>query len=348
MLGFVTSGFTGSVTANIISGLVGADILTVLSGLVRWMIQKRTERQIPLKGQYLTSYEDREGDGQIIKRKATATLKQRGQHITGVTSNLDDSRSWNVDINLVRDRYLIGTYSSDDKADGSIGMIFLDRRGDTGELHGLWAGYDPHSNQIESGHYNFRRFTPPTIAILTPDRAREAMAILGRELGDQYVTDHDIMEYVTRPDALAETAINTDGRVMAVSISEMIDIEDFQGLFGQHLDAVRKVVPGFSLQTFGLFKSIAVSERYKGRGVGTILLRQALNWFEQQKATTIVSLAWESDGVCFAQGILESVGFERKLRLERFWYEDSTARGYQCPSCGNPCICTANIYFLTS
>lgn len=122
----------------------------------------------------------------------------------------------------------------------------------------------------------------------------------------------------------------------------MITPQDFEQLMGEHIEDAKKTV-----RSIGLFKSIAVTERFKGHGIGTILLRQSVEWFDSQKATAIVSLAWESNGIGFAQGILESLGFRRKLHIENFWYTDSLQKGYQCPTGGNPCRCAANISSLT-
>ncbi len=345
---FFTSGFTGNVLADILSGLIGAGILAAITSLLRIAYQRKIERRFPIAGEYLTSYEDRDDSGVVIKKKATASLAQKGHSITGKTYNLDDQRSWNLRMVVERDRYLIGTYTSSQRSDSSLGVIFLDRQGDPDKMSGLWAGYDPYSNRIETGQYSFVRFSPPRIGLLSEIHSQEATALLARELGDHYLTERDLLEYAQKDQAFALVATDGQNRSIAVCLAELLKPDDFDARFGEHADEICRQIPGFSHQTIGFFKSIAVTAKMKGRGIGTALLQRSLDWLEQKRATIVIALAWEAGGVCFAKGILESVGFQPIAHIENFWYQDSVEKGYQCPTCGNPCRCAANVYLRSN
>lgn len=199
--------------------------------------------------------------------------------------------------------------------------------------------------------------SPFTIGPVGSDgkRVAQALAVLREGLGHDFITDVRFRWYAEAPGdaerfraALAATDEATGGVIGALTI-EIVDALAISESFLDHDALVRDDVELRLLQpgATGLIKSIAVAADAQGRGVATALIAQGIRALAERGASHFYSLAWVSDERgCALCGPLLALGFRPARRIERFWYDDSLAKGYRCPSCGNPCQCAAQVMVL--
>ena len=97
-------------------------------------------------------------------------------------------------------------------------------------------------------------------------------------------------------------------------------------------------------QGLGCVDDVVVSEKHKGKGLGTALVSHCLAHLWQMGALTVESNAWEyidTKKVPLASA-LEANGFERVNYLPEFYHHPES--DYVCVLCGHPCHCSAFLY----
>jgi len=141
--------------AEIAASLLGALVAWFLVVLVSRLNDYRLRRRYPLRGHYLTQYEDVEGEATVV-RKAGVEFSQRGMQLSGIVTNLDDGRSWRTRLTIDAAGFLQGLYWAELPGDPGTGVVFLQREPDD-SLVGIWAGYDSRNLRVEGGKWTFRR-----------------------------------------------------------------------------------------------------------------------------------------------------------------------------------------------
>ena len=88
--------------------------------------------------------------------------------------------------------------------------------------------------------------------------------------------------------------------------------------------------------------SITVDENERGKGIASILIEDVILNYGHLR---IYTYAWKMrNGEVNLKIVLERLGFEVLEEIDNMWYEDSLKSGFICPSCGNPCTCSAIVY----
>ncbi len=86
-----------------------------------------------------------------------------------------------------------------------------------------------------------------------------------------------------------------------------------------------------------------------GKGIGTELLSTCVTKLRKMGLNVLVMTGWKSEKGVHIGSLAKKLGFEEILEIENFWYEDSKANGYRCPSCGEPpCECSAVVFIKHS
>jgi len=83
----------------------------------------------------------------------------------------------------------------------------------------------------------------------------------------------------------------------------------------------------------------AVHPDYRGRGIGTQLVKTRLEHLKAEGCDTVKSYAWILNGECPAEKTLLANGFYALMDAEGF-YDGSIP----CIVCGDGCFCTARIF----
>ncbi len=100
-----------------------------------------------------------------------------------------------------------------------------------------------------------------------------------------------------------------------------------------------------SLGEAGYFKSLFISKRFQGKGIGSKLSRLSLQKFEEMGAKAVVCHSWLESPGNSSQKYLLKFGMEPVADHPNYWADVD----YLCSGCQKkPCICTARemIYYF--
>lgn len=91
-----------------------------------------------------------------------------------------------------------------------------------------------------------------------------------------------------------------------------------------------------------ILEKVVVDSEHRGKGLGTMLLKERLKRLEQP---TIVE-AWIRSDSPDSTSLLEKNGFEIVEKFENRWYEESKKAKDEnfCPDCGQICECDSAVY----
>lgn len=169
--------------------------------------------------------------------------------------------------------------------------------------------------------------------------------IADRQLGQDYVTD-DLLNQclINNHQYIGRTAIDKKTlKVVGFCISISLNKDDISNLLNVDDDAL----PHFFKEAnqYGVIKTIAVNREYKGLGIGTKLIEDALNIFAADYCDHVFTVAWKSSLGINLHGVLMKTQFKRFIEIPHFWYQSSIESGCHCSVCGKPpCVCSAVIY----
>lgn len=98
-------------------------------------------------------------------------------------------------------------------------------------------------------------------------------------------------------------------------------------------------------EKIGLLDTACVKTSAEGEGIGTAFIQALMNHLEKQNVTNFFCISWLRDNHVDSSVIFEKFDFKQLLEIEKYWYNESLEQDYSCPDCGQPCSCTARIYF---
>ncbi len=184
-----------------------------------------------------------------------------------------------------------------------------------------------------------------TIIDMTSRHFSEIYRIADKQLGQDYVT-HDLLTKCITPNSgyIGRTAVDMRTyKVLGFCISFILDDEELPELLNIDQEAIPYPLSG--ADDLGVIKTIAINKHFKGLGIGTSLIQDALNTFKTQERKTVFTIAWKSKLGTNLHGVLMKTGFKRDFEIPHYWYQSSLESGCHCSVCGEPpCICSAVIY----
>lgn len=96
-----------------------------------------------------------------------------------------------------------------------------------------------------------------------------------------------------------------------------------------------------AVKQMAYFKSVGVVASYRGKGVAKNLLRLSIQALQQQGATAGLAHIWRESPGNTAQLYFTKAGAKLiNIHPER-WRHLSETLGYNCPRCGQTCLCSA-------
>lgn len=326
------AGIWENVYVGLVGGLMVSGLMWVAARSRDWQLR----RKFPVAGQYVTQFEDEDGEGRKVVATAPATLSQRGHKISG--STMLDGREWILSGDLSTNGYIHGIYYAADPIDKGIGNWFLRVRNDR-RMDGLWSGFDSVNGIITSGRYLFtpllRGFTIRTA------NAADTLSILriaDDQLGTGYV-DHESVASVEGTCGFSLVA-ELDGEVVGFAFCLRLDRDEAAKMTRQSAPRYLRYA-----DTVGVIKTVAVTKRLQGRGVGSALAQASIERFRAEGTRALFSIAWKTDSGINIAGVLEGQGFSQVAEIPGYWREDSLDSSFECPECGTPpCECAAVIY----
>lgn len=169
------------------------------------------------------------------------------------------------------------------------------------------------------------------------------VALAEPELGPGYLDQHQLLAANHRAPAVAY-AVDTSGHLRGFAVSRLMEAL----VIKLEHPAAREALAAF-MWFMGLVETVVVSPDTRRQGLGERLVRAALtDALPPPSFCPLLLPAWRHpDGRVPAERLALRLGFRPLAIVPDYWFADSQARGYQCPVCGNPCHCAANLYLLS-
>ncbi len=168
------------------------------------------------------------------------------------------------------------------------------------------------------------------------------VTLIGKQLGEGYLTEADFIEIAEDNQAICFEAINEQNEVVGILTAVIRSRQDALNL----LKISSENLPSYATQSeyIGIFKTIAISEKNRGVGIGSALTEALMNAFYQNGVSTVACIAWQYGKTENIRGVMQRFGFQCVKSIPDYWKDDP--HPFICPACGSPpCRCQANIYF---
>lgn len=326
---------------NIFIGLLGGFIVSGISILKTFIQNKLLERKFPIKGRYLTKFEDIV-DGKKVETSALAILNQRGSEVSGKTW-LDD-RCWIINGKITQNGSIHGVYTAESPWDKGIGNFFLSIDNNR-NMVGLWSGYDSANDIINSGKYIFKPIISDfSIVNMKPEHFSQAIDISDSELGKDYLTIKDLEDFNNQENYNCCKTIVIGDTVVGFCLSKILNKEQLISF----LKIDEKKLPTYIsyVDKTWLIKTIVIDSKYHGKGIGYQLMKEVEKEISQSNVRAVCSVLWKNGESVNAHGIISSIGLKKHVEIEEYWKQDSIEQQFTCSCCGEPpCLCSALLYF---
>ena len=167
------------------------------------------------------------------------------------------------------------------------------------------------------------------------------VSLISSQLGEGYFTEADFVKLDADPMSLGFEATDNNGDVLGIITAMTLPHNEAVAL----LKISPENLPEYAknAKEIGIFKTIAVSQKAKGKGIGSALTKQLLESFKQQNISVIACVAWKYGETENIKGVMKAFDFKCFQEIPDYWVEDINLI---CPACKvPPCHCQANIYF---
>ncbi len=326
-------GLITEVVVAVIFATAGYFYVSIKTGIQRYLL----ERRYPVAGEFISTYEDEDAQGNRLLIKAPVVLKQKGLKVTGITFFGD--KRWLIDCDYDPKGFLHGIYYAESTRDGGLGNIFLEVSLN-GDMDGIWSGYDSANKKLSHGRYTFKRTLDCEIRPMRPNEATRVVSIAEKQLGESYLKETDLL---VEGSSLCLVAVRKDQSIVGFVTGRTVSREDLYAQFPK-LGGVKSRSMDIA-NTIGYVGSVACDEEHKGRGVGDRLLAACIEKLRQDGAEYFVMTGWKDGERVNIGSLAVRHNFEPLEEITDYWREASEREGYYCPSCGvPPCRCAAVVF----
>ncbi|MDQ6691482.1 MAG: GNAT family N-acetyltransferase [Candidatus Dormibacteraeota bacterium] len=176
---------------------------------------------------------------------------------------------------------------------------------------------------------------------LASSDAPDVLGLLNRELGEPLYGMDDLEKAAADPTATVNF-IRHDGGLAAAAIARVLVPEDadYYRPFGSPVEDL------FTGHTVGSLEALAVRPSDRRRGLGARLVRARLAWLAEHGCDRVVAVSWLSGRAGTSAPLYRRLGFKEGDIAINFYLEESRTDGWSCPVCGNPCRCSAQLFWF--
>jgi ribosomal protein S18 acetylase RimI-like enzyme len=324
MTDFVTYiiGGVAPVVAHLGYVLIGGLLAEAVRWLVKWRRNRALNKKYPIKGEYIAHTGDRRGN-ELVRNASVISLMQHGPNIQGYDTRND--KTWKLEGILLSSGDISGNYIAQTAGDLGVGTFYLKRI--SGDLEGAWCGYDHENKQTTSGTYTFRRTAKVEIIGMQEVHKAGISNIASSQFGPGYVSDADLDNGDKRFVLVGVLSAEGSTQVVGFAIGEIADISDRYQVRTRLPDDVRRAANSGKL---GVIKTIAIADRYEGRGIGNQIFNAMERMLQSRGADMIVVPAWKSSRGIHIKGLLDHNGYIPFLTCPRYWKEQCDKSEFVC------------------
>lgn len=201
------------------------------------------------------------------------------------------------------------------------------------------------NRKIHAGKYRFLKKLPLQIAPITKRAVGQALAVAEKQLGDSYIQASDFLD----PKHVSLCALH-HGSVVGFVIAKRLSAEEFKSRYPRAAEALGRQLA--YADTVGFIASLATAPGFEKRGIANTLLQMSLARLEKDwggksaRPAFVCTLGWRGrEPVAHIDGLVRKAGFQPVHEFADYWKDDSLAKGYKCPTCGDPpCRCSAVLF----
>jgi GNAT superfamily N-acetyltransferase len=169
------------------------------------------------------------------------------------------------------------------------------------------------------------------------------LAISNNRFGEDYLDMYELSTYLTHINRISVVALVND-KIAGFALAQVCDQNALMSLVFCEHDWFREQF--LNKYPIGILKTIAVDHKFSNLGIGTALTTYRIDILKKS-TNSILAVNWEQKEHLENSRLLEKCGLSLQRRIERYWMEDSLAKGYTCVRCGAPpCKCAAMIYTM--
>ncbi len=180
-----------------------------------------------------------------------------------------------------------------------------------------------------------------TINLLTNNDIDNLLIIADNLFGRGYLSKNELQRYI---DDKTKTCIvvKINNEIVGFQLMQTIKPEEIASLALKEPQWFKKQFS--SCNSIGVLKTIAVKDKFKNQGIGTLLTTESIKILNE-KSNCILSICWDKKENTVISSILEKCGMIQVRKIPEFWKNDSIEKNYSCNICGEPpCTCNAIIY----
>ncbi|MFN8369591.1 MAG: GNAT family N-acetyltransferase [Bacteriovoracaceae bacterium] len=168
----------------------------------------------------------------------------------------------------------------------------------------------------------------------------EATELLNRTQG-RNLFDANYLDIKAKDQNSIVVAAFYENQLVGVGVSEIInDLKFYIPFDSQITDELKNIKVG-SLTT------LAILESHQGQGIGKKITKKRLEWLKEQGCKVIVGLSWVSGLKHTSDRVFEKMGFKAVKKIDKFFWESSIQKPFDCPGClSAPCACAGIMYRL--
>lgn len=184
------------------------------------------------------------------------------------------------------------------------------------------------------------------VKLITEADIPEAIEVLNSALGEDFVSSSDLLSIINDKIGVAYKILDSsNNKIVGVATGMLAHSQNefnyYLNGFEEQLDT--HIAEGYNFPII-VIKSVAVLKDYTGLGIGTSLVKELINWGILNQSKFVFSIGWTDEEGCHIEKIFTRLGLTQVIQINNFWFKDSLELQYACPSCGNPCYCSAILF----
>ena len=177
--------------------------------------------------------------------------------------------------------------------------------------------------------------------------AENIVNVFNSTLGENFIDIKEVIKLLESRDSLVVVAKDV-GAADVLGVGTAIytpTASDLAYYFYDNFEKACDLSPEIRLGNAVLLKSIGVLENARGNGIGALITKHLVAWAEGINAESLYSLGWVDDKGCHIEKSFRYNNIKAMGELSHFWMRDSIEQKYLCPTCGNPCKCSAILFY---
>jgi len=180
------------------------------------------------------------------------------------------------------------------------------------------------------------------LKITSKDEAhfKDALSLLNEVLGDDLYSYESLQKKADGDDHLL-LGYFENGKMLGVAMAGHLREGgiNFYAPFGE------TALELLSTNKTGVLRNSAVKTNSRGKGIGTALLAERLQWLKKIGCDHVVGLTWLHGKTIQSDRLYRAAGFEQiGPTVSEFFKSVSETTGMHCPYCGFPCLCSAAMF----